>query len=58
MPKQFRVIDTGVRPCREQMAFDLLGVAGYFTALSMLMNAVHTPPPSQTEVPLLSPFPL
>ena len=42
----------------ERGVVDLLGVAGYFTALSMLMNAVHTPPPSQTQVPLLSPYPL
>jgi 4-carboxymuconolactone decarboxylase len=42
----------------ERGVVDLLGVAGYFTALSMLMNAVHTPPPPGTQVRLLTPFPL
>lgn len=42
----------------ERGVVDLLGVAGYFTALSMLMNAVHTPPPPGTEVKLLMPLPL
>lgn len=31
---------------------EVLSVAGYFTALSMAMNAVHTPPPPGTTTPL------
>ena len=41
----------------ERGVVDLLGVAGYFTAISMLMNATHGPPPAN-DVPLLTPFPL
>ena len=42
----------------ERGVIDLLGVAGYFTAISMLMNATHGPPSAQDDVPLLTPFPL
>jgi 4-carboxymuconolactone decarboxylase len=42
----------------ERGVIDLLGVAGYFTAISMLMNATHAPPPAKDDVPLLTPFPL
>lgn len=41
----------------ERGVIDVLGVAAYFTALSMVMNAVHTPPPPGTSIPLLAPFP-
>ena len=41
----------------ERGVIDVLGVAGYFTALSMVMNAVRTPPPPGTTIPLLAPFP-
>ena len=41
----------------ERGVIDVLGVAGYFTALSMVMNAVRTPPPPGTTVPVLAPFP-
>lgn len=42
----------------ERGVIDLIGVAGYFTALSMLMNAIHTPPPLAAGVELLKPLPL
>lgn len=42
----------------ERGVIDLLGVAGYFTALSMLMNTIHTPPPPNTVVVPLKPLPL
>lgn len=42
----------------ERGVVELLGVAGYFTALSMVMNVVHTPPPEGTQVSLLTPYPL
>lgn len=48
---------TAVQLLGERGMIDVLGVAGYFTALSMVMNAVHTPPPPGTSVPLLPPFP-
>lgn len=48
---------TAVKVFGERGLIDVLGVAGYFTALSMTMNAVHTPPPPGTTVPTLAPFP-
>jgi 4-carboxymuconolactone decarboxylase len=41
----------------EQGLIDLLGVAGYFTAVSMVLNVAHTPP-SPGAVQALTPFPL
>ena len=41
----------------EQGLIDLLGVAGYFTALSMVMNVAHSPRPANSSVPPLAPFP-
>jgi 4-carboxymuconolactone decarboxylase len=49
--------DTAVKLFGERGLIEVLGVAGYFTALSMAMNAVHTPPPPGTTIPLLAPFP-
>jgi 4-carboxymuconolactone decarboxylase len=37
----------------EQGVVDLLGTVGYFSALDLLMNALHTPAPS-TDVPPLA----
>ena len=42
----------------EQGVIDMLGVLGYFTALSMVMNVAHTPPPADSTVEPLAPFPL
>jgi len=41
----------------EQGLIDLLGVAGYFTALSMVMNVAHTPRPANSSAPPLAPLP-
>ena len=41
----------------EQALIDLLGVAGYFTALSMVMNVAHTPRPANSPVQPLAPLP-
>jgi 4-carboxymuconolactone decarboxylase len=49
--------DMVVKLFGERGAIDVLGVAGYFTAISMVMNVVHTPPPPGTTVALLAPFP-
>jgi 4-carboxymuconolactone decarboxylase len=49
--------DAALNAFGERGLVDLLGVAGYFTAISMVMNTVHTPPPAGNEVPLLRPFP-
>ncbi len=42
----------------EQGLVDLLGVVGYFTAVSMVMNVAHTPPPADEAVGLLPALPL
>lgn len=42
----------------ENGVIDMLGVTGYFTALSMVMNVAHTPPPAGTAVAPLAHFPL
>lgn len=36
----------------DQGVIDLLGVVGYFTAVSMIMNVAHTPPPENGVAPL------
>lgn len=41
----------------EQGLIDILGVAGYFTALSMVMNVAHSPPPANASALALAPFP-
>jgi 4-carboxymuconolactone decarboxylase len=41
----------------EQGVIDLVGLAGYFAALCMVMNVAHTPPPS-SDVPPLAHLPL
>jgi len=40
---------------REQGVVDMLGLLGYFTTVSMVMNVAHTPPPKDERV---SPLPL
>jgi len=42
----------------ERGLVDLLGVLGYFTAVSMVLNVAHTPPPADTRVTPLAPLPL
>jgi 4-carboxymuconolactone decarboxylase len=42
----------------ESGVIDLLGLIGYFTTVSMVMNVAHTPPPKDEEVRALSAFPL
>jgi len=41
----------------EQGLIDLLGVMGYFTALSMVMNVAHSPRPANASAVPLAPFP-
>lgn len=41
----------------EHGVVDLLGLAGYFTTVSMVMNVAHTPPPAG-EVAPLQPLPI
>ncbi len=36
----------------EQGVIDMLGVVGYFTTVSMVMNVAHTPPPGNGVAPL------
>jgi len=36
---------------------DLLGLIGYFTTVSMVMNVAHTPPPDDPSVSPLAAFP-
>lgn len=42
----------------ENGVVDIIGVAGYFTTVSMVMNVAHTPPVADGSVDALSPFPL
>ena len=41
----------------EPGVIDILGVAGYFITVSMVMNVAHTPPPQGAKVSPLQPFP-
>jgi len=41
----------------ERGVIDLLGLVGYFTTVSMVMNVAHTPPPEDQSVAALAPFP-
>jgi 4-carboxymuconolactone decarboxylase len=41
----------------ENGVIDILGVAGYFTTVSMIMNVAHTPPPEDKSVTALLPYP-
>jgi len=36
---------------------DMLGLIGYFTTVSMVLNVAHTPPPADGSVPPLAPMP-
>jgi 4-carboxymuconolactone decarboxylase len=42
----------------ERGLIDLLGVLGYFTAVSMVLNVAHTPPPADARVEPLAALPL
>src|SRR5712672_2622787 len=42
----------------ENGVIDMLGVAGYFTTVSMVMNVAHSPPSDDQSVGALSPYPL
>jgi 4-carboxymuconolactone decarboxylase len=50
--------------CRAVAAFgehgviDMIGVAGYFTTVSMVMNVAHSPAPVDQSVRALAPYPL
>jgi 4-carboxymuconolactone decarboxylase len=46
-----------VKTFGENGVIDIIGVAGYFTTVSMVMNVAHTPPPAEGGVNPLSPFP-
>ncbi|HZW21018.1 carboxymuconolactone decarboxylase family protein [Noviherbaspirillum sp.] len=41
----------------ERGVIDMVGLAGYFTTVSMIMNVARTPPQKETKVTPLSPFP-
>ena len=42
----------------ENGVIDMIGVAGYFTTVSMVMNVAHSPPSDDQSVGALSPYPL
>ena len=42
----------------ESGVIDMIGVAGYFTTVSMVMNVAHTPPLEEESVGALQPYPL
>ena len=41
----------------EQGVIDMLGLIGYFTTVSMVLNVAHTPPPDDPSVSPLDAFP-
>lgn len=41
----------------ESGVIDIVGVAGYFTTVSMVMNVAHSPPPEDNSVGALLPYP-
>jgi 4-carboxymuconolactone decarboxylase len=41
----------------EQGVIDMLGLIGYFTTVSMVMNVAHTPPPDDPSVSPLGVLP-
>jgi 4-carboxymuconolactone decarboxylase len=47
-----------VKKFGENGVVDMIGVLGYFTTVSMIMNVAHTPPPDDETVSRLLPFPL
>jgi 4-carboxymuconolactone decarboxylase len=42
----------------EHGVIDMLGVIGYFTTVSMVLNVAHTPAPKETSVTPLRPLPM
>lgn len=48
----------GVDRFGENGVIDMLGVAGYFTTVSMMMNVAHSPPQADESVAPLVPYPL
>lgn len=49
--------ERAVQKFGEAGIIDLLGLLGYFTTVSMVMNVAHTPPPKDDAVAALSAFP-
>lgn len=49
--------DAIVAEWREQGLIDLVGIVGYFTLMSMMLNVAHTPPESNSAVDLLPALP-
>jgi 4-carboxymuconolactone decarboxylase len=49
--------DAIVAEWREQGLIDLVGIVGYFTMMSMVLNVAHTPPESNSAVDPLPAFP-
>lgn len=47
-----------VQELGEQGVIDMLGLVGYFTTVSMVMNVAHTPAPKDGSVSALRSFPL
>ena len=41
----------------ERGVIDLVGIIGYFTMISMVLNVAHTPAESSSEIPALDPLP-
>ena len=52
MPWPTNTWTAAVEAFGEQGVVDLIGVTGYYTFLSMLMNAAQTPAPASDAVPL------
>lgn len=49
--------DSAVEELDEQGVIDLVGIVGYFTLISMVLNVAHTPPEAKHDADLLPGFP-
>ena len=48
---------TAVEALGEHGVIDLVGIIGYFTLISMVLNVAHTPPESTSAIAVLGPMP-
>ena len=60
---QLKIVHTALKSLFDDLetkrgVIDLLGLVGYFSTVSMVMNVAHTPPPEDKAVAALAPFPL
>jgi 4-carboxymuconolactone decarboxylase len=49
--------ERAIKKFGERGVVDMIGLAGYFTTVSMIMNVARTPPQASTATTPLAPFP-